>query len=601
MQAMRESHLWVIDQGKDQVARMHLCDRGILGSWKGRISDALTQPPLTSPTPSCLPVHVLHEHLCVGHPSMDAGPSRTQSAQKRSRTTQALAGPPCSACARVQHVWIKVLLTDAQAAWRNHCDGVQRTQHKGLRCRQRCCGAPVRTCIIGVHRQSSTTRSVYILWLLGFEAPHDAPALIISQRLVPVPASFNPLGYASHQGNAATLTQIADHNNASTTPLTATIGRLNRALWCRRLQRAADHTLYRWHQAIYAQASSGKRQQPYRGTVSGCGGAFAEPCAQLGNGIGAPRNLRLIPRCLRVHADNPGMRNISARSSAGTRSHRQHNMACTSFVVGQPRGAGRRRASAPRHARSSQFVGCRAVNCVDRIGTKSSNATFQQAVRRYGVDGSKILKGTSVMMFERFTEKAIKVVMLAQEESRRLGHNFVGTEQILLGLIGESTGISAKVLKSMGVTLKEARTEVEKVIGRGSGFVAVEIPFTPRAKRVLELSLDEARQLGAFCPCCGSLLAVQALREKSPLADARCCRAGHSYIGTEHILLGLLREGEGIAARVLETMGAEPAKIRNQVRPEVALPQARGWVVEHVSLARSLHARACLDACSPFY
>lgn len=100
--------------------------------------------------------------------------------------------------------------------------------------------------------------------------------------------------------------------------------------------------------------------------------------------------------------------------------------------------------------------------------------------------------------FERFTEKAIKVVMLAQEEARRLGHNFVGTEQLLLGLIGESTGIAAKVLKSMGVGLKDARVEVEKIIGRGSGFVAVEIPFTPRAKRVLEMSLEEARQLGAW-------------------------------------------------------------------------------------------------------
>jgi len=139
------------------------------------------------------------------------------------------------------------------------------------------------------------------------------------------------------------------------------------------------------------------------------------------------------------------------------------------------------------------------------------------------------------MMFERFTEKAIKVVMLAQEEARRLGHNFVGTEQILLGLIGESSGIAAKVLKSMGVTLKEARVEVEKIIGRGSGFVAVEIPFTPRAKRVLEMSLEEARQLG------------------------------HNYIGTEHILLGLLREGEGVAARVLETLGADSTKIRAQV------------------------------------
>ena len=138
-------------------------------------------------------------------------------------------------------------------------------------------------------------------------------------------------------------------------------------------------------------------------------------------------------------------------------------------------------------------------------------------------------------MFERFTEKAIKVIMLAQEEARRLGHNFVGTEQILLGLIGEGTGIAAKTLKSMGVNLKDARTEVEKIIGRGSGFVAVEIPFTPRAKRVLELSWDEARQLG------------------------------HNYIGTEHLLLGLIREGEGVAARVLENLGVDLTKVRSHV------------------------------------
>ncbi|RWW85723.1 hypothetical protein BHE74_00005573 [Ensete ventricosum] len=104
--------------------------------------------------------------------------------------------------------------------------------------------------------------------------------------------------------------------------------------------------------------------------------------------------------------------------------------------------------------------------------------------------------GVTKAMFERFTEKAIKVIMLAQEEARRLGHNFVGTEQILLGLIGEGTGIAAKVLKSMGINLKDARVKVEKIIGRGNGFIAVEIPFTPRAKRVLELSLEEARQLG---------------------------------------------------------------------------------------------------------
>ena len=102
-------------------------------------------------------------------------------------------------------------------------------------------------------------------------------------------------------------------------------------------------------------------------------------------------------------------------------------------------------------------------------------------------------------------------------------------------MIGEGTGIAAKVLKSQGVNLKDARVEVEKIIGRGSGFVAVEIPFTPRAKRVLELSLEEARHLG------------------------------HHYIGTEHLLLGLLREGEGVAARVLENLGADATKIRTQV------------------------------------
>jgi len=133
------------------------------------------------------------------------------------------------------------------------------------------------------------------------------------------------------------------------------------------------------------------------------------------------------------------------------------------------------------------------------------------------------------------TEKAIKVIMLAQEEARRLGHNFVGTEQILLGLIGEGTGIGPKILKSMGVNLKDARVEVEKIIGRGSGFVAVEIPFTPRAKRILELSLEEARQLG------------------------------HNYIGTEHLLLGLIREGEGVAARVLENLEVDLSKVRSQI------------------------------------
>jgi ATP-dependent Clp protease ATP-binding subunit ClpA len=150
-------------------------------------------------------------------------------------------------------------------------------------------------------------------------------------------------------------------------------------------------------------------------------------------------------------------------------------------------------------------------------------------------------------VFERFTEKAIKVIMLAQEESRRLGHNFVGTEQILLGVIGEATGIGAKSLKSMGVNLKDTRAEVEKIISRGSGYVAVEIPFTPRAKRVLELSWDEARQLG------------------------------NNYIGTEHLLLGILREGEGVASRVLENLGVDPRKLRSYVLSQLGKsePSAR--------------------------
>ena len=138
-------------------------------------------------------------------------------------------------------------------------------------------------------------------------------------------------------------------------------------------------------------------------------------------------------------------------------------------------------------------------------------------------------------MFERFTEKAIKVIMLAQEEARRLGHNFVGTEQVLLGLIGEGTGVAAKTLKSMGVTLKDARAEVEKIIGRGSGFVAVEIPFTPRAKRVLELSWDEARQLG------------------------------HNYIGRIHLLYGLVNINAGIALKVFNNLGIDVKELKNLI------------------------------------
>lgn len=138
-------------------------------------------------------------------------------------------------------------------------------------------------------------------------------------------------------------------------------------------------------------------------------------------------------------------------------------------------------------------------------------------------------------MFEHLTDKAIKVIMLAQEEARRLGHNLVGTEQILLGLIGEGTGTAAKVLSDMGVTLAAARTEVEKIIGRGNRFVPAEIPFTPKVKRVFEQAFEEARALG------------------------------NRYIGPEHLLLGLLREGEGVAGKVLANLGVDSAAVRQAV------------------------------------
>ncbi|PMB41581.1 ATP-dependent Clp protease ATP-binding subunit ClpC, partial [Fischerella thermalis CCMEE 5319] len=138
-------------------------------------------------------------------------------------------------------------------------------------------------------------------------------------------------------------------------------------------------------------------------------------------------------------------------------------------------------------------------------------------------------------MFEHFTSEAIKVVMLAQEEARRLGHNFVGTEQILLGLLGEGNGVAAKVLTELGVTLKEARREVERIIGRGSGYLPPEIPFTPKVKTLFEQAFKEARSLG------------------------------HNYIGTEHLLLGLTEAGEGVAAKVLQNLGVDLKNIRSIV------------------------------------
>src|SRR6187399_662525 len=138
-------------------------------------------------------------------------------------------------------------------------------------------------------------------------------------------------------------------------------------------------------------------------------------------------------------------------------------------------------------------------------------------------------------MFERFTDRARRVVVLAQEEARMLNHNYIGTEHILLGLIHEGEGVAAKSLESMGISLEAVRQQVEEIIGQGQQSPSGHIPFTPRAKKVLELSLREALQLG------------------------------HNYIGTEHILLGLIREGEGVAAQVLVKLGADLNRVRQQV------------------------------------
>ena len=138
-------------------------------------------------------------------------------------------------------------------------------------------------------------------------------------------------------------------------------------------------------------------------------------------------------------------------------------------------------------------------------------------------------------VFERFTDRARRVVVLAQEEARLLNHNYIGTEHILLGLIHEGEGVAAKALESLGISLEAVRSQVEEIIGQGGSSPSGHIPFTPRAKKVLELSLREALQLG------------------------------HNYIGTEHILLGLIREGEGVAAQVLVKLGADLSRVRQQV------------------------------------
>jgi ATP-dependent Clp protease ATP-binding subunit ClpC len=138
-------------------------------------------------------------------------------------------------------------------------------------------------------------------------------------------------------------------------------------------------------------------------------------------------------------------------------------------------------------------------------------------------------------LFERFTERARQVVVLAQDEARALKHNYIGTEHILLGLLREEEGLAARVLESLDITVEEVRAQIARIVGQGDEVTTGQIPFTPRAKKVLELALREALSLG------------------------------HNYIGTEHLLLGLVRENEGVAARILLDFDADAEKVRNEV------------------------------------
>ena len=168
-------------------------------------------------------------------------------------------------------------------------------------------------------------------------------------------------------------------------------------------------------------------------------------------------------------------------------------------------------------------------------------------------------------MFERFTDRARRVVVLAQEEARMLNHNYIGTEHILLGLIHEGEGVAAKALESMSISLEAVRQQVEEIIGQGQAAPTGHIPFTPRAKKVLELSLREALQLG------------------------------HNYIGTEHILLGLIREGEGVAAQVLQKLGADLSRVRHTVIQLLQGYAGKGETTSPESAANAGQGSAVLD------
>lgn len=172
--------------------------------------------------------------------------------------------------------------------------------------------------------------------------------------------------------------------------------------------------------------------------------------------------------------------------------------------------------------------------------------------------------------FEKFTERARNVITLAQEEAQRFSHNYIGTEHLLLGLIREGEGVGARVLQNLGINLDQAHKQVEFIIGRGDRIVLGEIGLTPRAKKVIELAVDEARRLN------------------------------HHYVGTEHLLLGLVREGEGIAAGVLSSLGADLPKVRAETLRVLGMPNEAAtkpppqWAPYRYPTARERRAKGCL-------
>src|SRR3954465_14357712 len=222
-------------------------------------------------------------------------------------------------------------------------------------------------------------------------------------------------------------------------------------------------------------------------------------------------------RALRRRTSVPGRGRTAGRSPSGAGSARRSGRRTPPRTESQPLGG--------RDGRCSLSANGLTPSGMEPVGWRSGS----DDVTRVSMARS------DEKMFERFTDRARRVVVLAQEEARMLSHNYIGTEHILLGLIHEGEGVAAKALESLGISLEAVRAQVEEIIGQGQQAPSGHIPFTPRAKKVLELSLREALQLG------------------------------HNYIGTEHILLGLIREGEGVAAQVLVKLGADLNRVRQQV------------------------------------